>query len=243
VRVAGTLASLAAVLTLVVVAASAVIRLGASELGDAMVIVRGVHRAAASIAALLVLALFWRVLRIPELRPAASIALVLMLALSAVGWATGTQPPPAAALFNQLGGVALAALLAWFAGRAGSGKSKAVAERPLALAALLFASLQLVFGGMLVMLGPPVAPVLLIAHAVSGLAAAAIGAALGARLCGASDARHGAFLLLCAALTPLAGGLSTLPASAIAIQVGHAVAAALLVSAVALAHGRIARSA
>lgn len=242
-RVAGTVAGLAAILTLVVVAASAVIRLGANELGGALVIARGVHRAAASIAALLVLVLFWRALRFGELRRAASIALVLMLALSAVGWATGTNPPPAAALFNQLGGVALAAVLAWLAGRAGQSASDAAPDPALALAALLFASLQVVFGAALVMLGAPLAPVLLVAHAVSGLAAAATGAALGARLCGSGHTWRGAALVLCAALTPLAGILAVLPAPAIMVQVGHAAAAALLVSVVAHVDGRMTRSA
>jgi len=246
VRAARTLAGLAAILTLVVVAASAVIRLGASELGDAMAIARGVHRAAASIAALLVLALFWRALRFSELRRAASIALVLMLALSAVGWATGINPPPAAALFNQLGGVTLAAFLAWLAGRAARSASDDAPESALALAALFLASLQVVFGAALVMLGAPftpVAPVLLVAHAVAGLAAAATGAALGVRLSRLGDARHGVFLVLCAALVPLAGSLAVLPAPAILVQAGHAAAAALLLCAVAVAHGRMTRSA
>ena len=242
-RAARNLAALAAILTLVVVAASAVIRLGASELGDSMAIVRGVHRVAASIAAVLVLALFWRARQFSELRRAASIALVLMLALSVVGWVTGTQPPPAAALFNQLGGVTLAGLLAWLAGHAAESPSNAAPDPALALAALLLASLQVVFGAALVMLGAPVAPVLLVAHAVSGLVAAATGAALGVRLCGSSDARHGALLLLCAAFTPAAGSLAVLPAPAMVVQVGHAAAAALLVAAVALAHGRMTRSA
>lgn len=235
-RIAGYLASLAALLTLVVVAASAVIRLGASELGDAMAIARGVHRAAASLAALLVLALFWRALRIAELRRAAAIAVVLMLALSAVGWATGTQPPPAAALFNQLGGIALAALLAWLAGRTAG--SEGIEERPLARAALLFASLQVVFGAALVQLGPQLPIALLVAHAVSGLAAAAVGAALGLRL-----PARGAALLAAAALAPLAGTLSALPAPAIVNQVVHAAAAALLLAAIARAHGCMVRSA
>ena len=242
-RAVGRLAGLAAILTLVVVAASAVIRLGADELGDSMAMVRGVHRAAASLAALLVVLLFWRALRFSELRRAASIALVLMLALSAVGWATGTRPPPAAALFNQLGGVALAALLAWLAGRAAKSAGDAAPDPALALAALLLASLQVVFGAALVMLGAPVAPVLLVAHAVSGLAAAATGAALGARLFAFGDARRGAALVLCAAFTPLAGSLAVLPAPAILVQVGHAAAAALLVSAVALVCGRMTHSA
>lgn len=236
-RVAGSLAGLAAVLTLVVVAASAVIRLGGSELGDAMAVARGVHRAAASLAALLVLALFWRALRLVELRRAAFVALVLMLALSAVGWATGTRPPPAAALFNQLGGIALAALLAWLAGRAAGG-DRIEEARPLAHAALLFATLQVVFGAALTQLGPPLPVALLVAHAVSGLAAAAVGAALGVRL-----PARGTMVLAAAALAPLAGMLSALPAPAIVIQVGHAAAAALLVAAIARAHGCTTRSA
>jgi hypothetical protein len=236
VRIAGHLAGLAALLTLVVVAASAVIRLGASELGASMAIARGVHRAAASLAALLVLALFWRALRIAEMRRAAAIAFVLMLALSAVGWATGTQPPPAAALFNQLGGIALAALLAWLAGRAAGGE--AIDERPLARAALLFVSLQVVFGAALVQLGPPLPVALVVAHAVSGLAAAAVGAALGVRL-----PARGAVLLAAAARAPLAGVLSALPAPAIVNQAGHAAVAALLLAAIARAHGCMTRSA
>ena len=242
-RVAGNLAGLAAILTLVVVAASAAIRLGASELGGAMAIARGVHRAAASLAALLVLASFWRALRIDRLRRPASAAFVLMLALSAVGWATGIQPPPAAALFNQLGGIALAALLAWIAGRAARGNDDPPADRALANVALVLAALQTVFGAALVLLGDAVAPVLLMAHAVSGLAAAAIGAALGARLAGSGAARGAAWLLVCAALTPLAGIFSVLPAPAFVIQVGHAAAAALLISALAHAHGRMSGSA
>lgn len=242
-RVAGTLAGLAALLTLVVVAASAAIRLGAEELGSAMAVARGVHRAAASLAALLVLATFWRALRFGELRRAAAVAFALMVALAAVGWATGTRPPPAAALFNQLGGVALAALLAWLAGRAGSGGVRPAADRSLALAGLMFASLQVAFGAVLVWLGPPAALVLLIAHAVLGLAAAAIGAALGARLSGSGDRRRGALLVLCAALAPLAGTLTALSAAAVAVQVGHASAAALLLAALGYAHGRMTRSA
>lgn len=242
-RVAGPLAGLAALLTLVVVAASAAIRLGADELGSTLAIARGVHRTAASLAALLVLALFWRVLRFAALRQATSTALVLMLALAAVGWATGTRPPPAAALFNPLGGVALAALLAWIAGRAGGGTVRPAADRSLAHAGLMLASLQLAFGALLAWGGLGAALILLIAHAVLGFATAATGAALGARLCGTGDARRGSLLFFCAALVPLAGVLSVLPTAAVVVRIGHATAAALLLAAIALAHGRVTRSA
>lgn len=242
-RVAGRLAGLAAILTLAVVAASAAIRLGANELGGAMVIVRGVHRAAASLAALLILGSFWRALRIDALRRPVSAAFILMLALSVVGWATGIQPPPAAALFNQLGGIALAALLAWIAGRAARGYGDPPADRALAHVALVFAALQIVFGAALVLPGDALAPVLLMAHAVSGLAAAALGAALGAGLVGSGAVRGAAWLLVCAALTPLAGILSVLPAPALVIQVGHAAAAALLLCALTHAHASMSASA
>jgi len=234
------IAGLAAFLTLVVVAASAAIRLAAEALGDDLVRVRGVHRIAASLAAILVIAVFVAALRHRRSRPAASAALVLMLALSAVGWATGTQPPPAAALFNQLGGVALAALLAWLAGRASTGPSGTEVDRSLAMTALLFAAMQIVFGALLVLLGPPLAIALVVAHAVLGLTAAAGGAALGVSVWRTGDGRRGAGLLLCAALAPLAGVAVVLPAPAIAIQVGHAAAGALLLVAVAHAHGRMA---
>lgn len=242
-RAAGRFASLAAILTLIVVAASAAIRLGADELGDAMVVARGVHRAAASIAALLVLALAWRAFRFSELRQVAFVALVLMFALSAVGWATGTRPPPAAALFNQLGGVALAALLAWLAGHATSPAERAVPEPRLALVALLLVTLQVGFGAAMGLLDLPQVLVVRVGHAVLGLAAAALAVALGARLCHFGDARRGTLLVLCAALAPLAGSLAVLPAPAIVVQVLHATAAALLVTAVAHAHGRLTRSA
>lgn len=234
------IAGLAALLTLVVVAASAAIRLGADALGADIVLARGVHRIVASLAAVLVIVVFAGALRRRRSRPAATAALLLMLALSAVGWATGTQPPPAAALFNQLGGVALAALLAWLAGRLATGVRSEAVDRSLALAALLFAALQIVFGAALVVLGPPLPVALVVAHAVLGLTAAAIGAALGASLWRIGDARLGAGLCLCAALAPLAGVAVVLPAPAIAIQVGHATAGALLLAAIANARGRMA---
>ena len=236
----GRIAGLAAFLTLVVVAASATIRLAAEALGDDIARVRGVHRVAASLAAILVIVAFVNALRFRSSRAAASAALVLMVALSVVGWATGTQPPPAAALFNQLGGVALAAFLAWLAGHAASGAGGAEPDRALATAALGFASLQVVFGATLVLLGPPLPIVLVVAHAVLGLTAAATGAALGIHRWRSGDSPHGALLVACAALAPLAGVATVLPAPAIAIQVGHAAAGALLLVAVANAHGRMA---
>ena len=109
------LAGASALLMLAVVAASAYIRASG---GIDVQIARGVHRATASSVALLVFALEALAWGQPRLRGPASVTFVLMLALSAVGWITGTTPPPAAAFFNQSGGLVLTALLAWICGRA-----------------------------------------------------------------------------------------------------------------------------
>lgn len=237
------LSGLGALLVLTVVAASAVIRLGGAELGDGVAVARGVHRAAASLAALLVLGLFFSALRKKTLRGTAFLAFALTLALSVVGWITGTNPPAAAALFNQLGGIALAALLAWLSGRAIPANAGIRTERPLALAALLFAALQAAFGGTLATLAPDAPVPLLLGHAVSGLAAAATVAALGLRFAAAGLARTGLALAACAVLAPAAGALSVLPAGIFALQAGHALAAALLLAAAAHAQARTVASA
>jgi hypothetical protein len=206
-------------LMLVVVATSAYIRThGGIDVGFA----RGMHRLTASTVALLVCALLALAWRRQELRAAASAAFVLMLALSAVGWLGGTNPVPAAALFNQAGGLALTALLAWIHGLAAPLPS-ATPDRRLALAALVFAALQGGFGGVLAVLAPQSSVIALVAHAAAGLATAAAVAALGWRYAA------------CAALAPMAGVAAlVLPASA--AQAGHAAAGALLLACTAFAH-------
>ena len=84
-------------------------------------IARGIHRASASLTAVAVLVLAVLAWRRAPLRarqgPAAGIALILTLALSALGVATGTTPPPPAQFANLFGGLLLLALLAWLSGR------------------------------------------------------------------------------------------------------------------------------
>ena len=121
------LAVASTVLMLVVVGASAYIRASG---GIDVQFARGVHRATASSVALLVSALMALAWGQPGLRAAASVAFVLMLALSAVGWITGTTPPQAAAFFNQSGGLALTALLAWIYGRAAVPLADQAERRP-----------------------------------------------------------------------------------------------------------------
>ena len=214
------LAGAATLLMLAVVAASAYIR--ASD-GLEVQFARGAHRATASSVALLVFALLALAWGQPRLRVAASMAFVLMLALSAVGWITGTTPPAAAALFNQTGGLALTALLAWLFGRAAMPPA-AAPDRRLASAALGLAGLQAAIGGALAIYAPQASVGILILHAAAGLAAAAAVAALGWRYAA------------CAVLPPLLGVVSiVLPA--FAAQAGHALAAALLLACAAHARG------
>ena len=215
------LAAASALLMLAVVAASAYIRASG---GIEVQIARGVHRATASSVALLVFALMVLAWGQPRLRAAASAAFVLMLALSAVGWITGTAPPPAAAFFNQTGGLVLTALLAWIYGRAAA-QTSAAPDRKLALAALALAGLQAAFGGTLAIYAPQASVALLISHAVTGVAAAAAVAALGWRYAA------------CAALAPALGAVSAVLLAA-AAQGGHAVAGALLLAAAAIGHAR-----
>lgn len=215
------LAGASALLMLAVVAASAYIRASG---GVDVQIARGAHRAAASSVALLVFALMALAWSHPRLRVAAGMAFVLMLALSAVGWITGTTPPPAAAIFNQSGGLVLTALLAWLYGRAAARNPEAT-DRKLALAALVLAGLQAAFGGVLAFYATQTSVGMFIAHAVLGVAAALAVAALGWRYAA------------CAALAPILGIVAAaLPAAT--SQAGHALAGALLLAAVAHARAR-----
>jgi len=219
----GRIAAVSAVLMLIVVAASAQIR--AAEGVDVQV-ARGAHRVAASTVALLVTALLALAWRHSGLRPAAIGAFVLMLALSAVGWIAGTAPPPPAAFFNQFGGLALTALLAWLwmrAARAGDWAGL----RPLAAAATVLALAQAAFGGAIAAFAPTAPPIVLMAHAACGLLAAAALAAL----------RH-PLPVACAAFAVATGIAATLPGAKALAPVLHALAAALVVAGAAVGHAR-----
>ncbi len=222
---AGLLAAVSTALMLVVVAASALIR-ARGVAGLDVQPDRIAHRIAASTVALLVIALTMLAWRVPRLRRAAVMALVLMLALSAVGWITGTTPPPAAAFFNQFGGLALTALLAWLWARA-SWATGSVASAPLAATAVFLGCAQGAFGAAIAAFAaaPPV--VVLIAHAALGMAAAALVAAL----------RHPAFVA-CALFAVAAGAFTSLPGAHALAPAAHALSAALTISAAAAAHGR-----
>lgn len=205
-------------LMVVVVAASATIRFSlAADPAAALPVARGVHRAAASLTAVAVLVLTVMALRHRALRaqigiPAAA-ALVLTLALSALGVAAGTTPPPLAQFANLFGGIALLALLAWLGGLA-----RGHAEAPLADAntltrlarfALGFGVVQATLGASLATLWGPSNAIALSAHLLTGLTTAALAIALGIRLA-AARIPIGVGLIAAAMLAPVAGTVSAL---------------------------------
>lgn len=220
----GALSGLAALLVLAVVAASATLR--NDELASVVAVARGAQRVAASLAALAVFAIAWLGWRDAALRPAALGALALTVALSIIGVATGIKPPLAAALANQIGGIALAALLAWLCGRATPAAAQARAGRPLATLALAVAAIQAFGGALLATLWKDAPAALYIFHAAGGLAAAMLLAALGPRYAALG------------ALAPLLGAAAVISAPPAVPQVLHVLAAATLLAAAAHAHGR-----
>jgi Cytochrome oxidase assembly protein len=187
-------ASVALALMFVVVAASAFIRLTLGENSAApLPVARGVHRAAASLTAVtvLVLALLaWRS-RALRARYAASVgaALLLTLALSALGVATGTAPPPAAQFANLFGGLLLLALLAWLGGRIAAQTDALQREFAqlvrLARIGFALAIIQAALGAALATFWSPPEALALTVHVLFGLSTAALAFALGIRLIGA----------------------------------------------------------
>ena len=218
-----TAASLALVLAVVV--ASAAIRLFNQDLGALLPVVRGVHRVSASAAALSILAAGWLAWRGGR-RPLAAAVVLLMIGLSVLGAATGTAPPPAAQAGNLLGGLALAALLAWLL----EAKER-LSGRDLLWIALICT--QAVLGAWLAIFAEELWSLPLIAHATLGLALAAAFALL------ALQARLFIQILLAVAV-PVTGIAAALLGQPLAASFAHAAAVALLIAAAAWSHARFA---
>jgi len=213
-----TLAGTAAVLVLTVVAASATIRLGADFPGAPIALARLVHRAAATLAAIAVALLLY--LAPPALRAAARAAAALTVALALAGVASGGESPRALALFNQLGGPTLAALLAFAAFRAsapGFACEPRLARTGCALLVAQYTGAALLSA----FAGPPLA---VLAHATLGLAATLTLAAAFHAGHGRASAR--ACGLFVTAAAPCAG-VAAAASSGLAAAVLHATAAAL----------------
>ena len=237
------MAAAGAALVLVVVLASAIIRIGQQEvppLGEApLMALRVVHRTAASLEVLAMLALAWLLWRertcARAIVRAAALAAAITVFLSILGIAAGQRPPVTAALGNLLGGLALAATFAWIAGR--SGRSCAARAGKLANAAALLLLAQCLLGAWLAIGAQTLWSIALLVHATLGLALACGAAWFALRLDGAAQR----FTLLGIALAaPAAGAASALFELPLAATVAHAAAVALLVVAAAYAHSRLA---
>ena len=232
---------------LAVIAASAYVRLGSAQVPtasastiDAARTIRGSAGSVAAIgvAALAVAAAMIRSVRAP-LAAGAGGALALTVLLSIVGFATGTEPPRWAAYTNQFGGVLLAGLLGWLAGRAGSRLRVTVDDRRLGVAALVLCVLQAAFGGAIATAGRDPSAALLILHAAVGVAAACCAAALSVQLSGRNARSLRAALIACVVSVPLAGIASAVAAMPASLQVAHAISGATLLACVAFAAGRL----
>ena len=217
------LAAAGLVLVLIVVAASAAIRLGA----DAVPVLRMAHRSAASGAVAIVGALAWIAWRSRRARAPVGAAAVLIALLALVGAAGGRNPPFAVSMTNIVGGLALAAAFAWLAG-------VRAAHRPgLALLVLL----QCALGAWLSLAWHDRPLALLIAHALLGLALAVTIVGLAARL---ERAAMRAVLVALAVAVPAAGATAAFLDRALAPSLAHACTVALLVAALVYAHSRAA---
>jgi hypothetical protein len=214
-----TAASLA--LVLVVIVASALIRLSDRQLENLLPAVRGVHRVSASAATLLIFAAAWLAWRAGRRALALSIVL-LTIGLSVLGALTGISPPPLAQAGNLLGGLALAALLAWLLPSP---------EKPSSGSAivLLLLSLQVALGAWLSIFAEELWSWPLLAHATLGLALAAA----------LAWTRRLPLVLLGMAVAA-AGMAAVLFGAPLAASLAHAVAVALLVAAAARLRGRFA---
>lgn len=211
-------AGVALALMFVVVAASAFIRLSLAENGAAALpVARGVHRAAASLTAVTVLVLAVLAWRASALRArigaAAGMALLLTLALSALGVVTGTTPPPAVQFANLFGGLLLLALLAWLGGRATADSNAPLADAAklerLARIGFALALIQAGLGAALATFWSPPEALALTVHVFFGLSTAALAFALGIRLIGAG-APIALGLIGAGFAAPIAGTVSAL---------------------------------
>ncbi len=245
------LAGAALLLVAVVVVVSAAIRLGQIAhpplSAAALLALRAAHRISASLDALAVFALAWFAwrarLRQPSLLRPALVALVLTLGLSALGVVGGKTPGAEIALGNLLGGLTLAASLAWGLGalrRDRPGMAPSRPRLPVAGAAPALAAAQCLLGGWIALIATKLWSWPLAFHVLLGtllaLGALRIGAALGSRA-----ERGAALTLLVPALAaPAAGAVTALLDAPFAVALAHAAAAAALLVALAYARARFA---
>jgi len=222
-------------LVLAVVFLSAAIRLGqaaAPPVGEGMLLMlRALHRAAASLEVLAAAWLAWFAWRVRAERPAlargVALAAAITVALSVLGIVAGRTPPPAAAAGNLLGGLALAAVFAWILGTLRQPAGRA-ADYVVGSGAVLLA-VQCLLGARLVIFPAGAASPALPAHAILGILLAC-GTAWLAR--GSGSARQRVAGIALALVVPLAGFTALqFDHSALAAFVHAGVAALLVVAA------------
>lgn len=218
---------------LLVLFVSAAIRLGAEVFtASEMKILRGVHRSAASLEVLAMVAAAWLAWRMRANQPVIALAAALTVALSVLGILAGQQPPPLAAYGNLTLGLALAASFAWLLGRTSGSKANRVAHLAAALVVV-----QVLLGAWIALYSETLWSWALVAHALLGLALAAGAIWLAARIERAAARFALAGLALAVPAAGFASALFDLPLGA---TLAHAAAAALFVSAAAYGHARIA---
>jgi len=223
-------------LVFAVVLLSAAIRLGqaaAPPMGEGMLLLlRGFHRAAASLEVLAAAWLGWFAWCARTERPAlamrAALAVAITVALSVLGIVSGRAPPPAAAAGNLLGGLALTAVFAWILGGLRRPDGRA-ADYGVGGGVVLLV-VQCLIGARLAVFPAAAASPALPAHAMLGILLAC-GAAWLARRIGRVRVRAAAFAL--ALLVPLAGFTALHFEHSAAAAFAHAIVAALLVVAAA----------
>ncbi len=220
-------------LVLAVVLLSAAIRLGqvaAPPISDEMLLmIRGLHRTAASLEVLVAAWLSWMAWRIraecPALARGIALAAALTISLSALGIIAGRTPPPAAAMGNLLGGLALAAVFAWLLGDRRTPADRTTGRAVWVLVALLAA--QCILGAWLAVFPGAAASAALPAHAMLGILLAAAGIWLARGVVRLPRRRIGIGLAL---LAPIAGFTALHYEDSAGAAFAHAVVAAVLIA-------------
>jgi heme A synthase len=216
------LAAASLALVLVVIVASAAIRLSGQDLGSYLPAVRGIHRVSASLATLLILTagvLAWRGGR----RGLAAALVAATAGLSVLGAATGIAPPPWAQAGNLLGGLLLAALLAWLLGKQ---------DDPDRILWIVLAA-QAGLGAWIAIYAEELWTPVTLLHVFLGMSLAAA--------IGWFAVRKGAVLLILLAFAvPASGAAAALLGLPLGAMIAHSASVALLICAAAYAHARLA---
>lgn len=216
------LAAASLLLVLIVIVASAAIRLGSQDLGSWLPLVRATHRFSASLATLVIVAVVisaWRGGR----RPLAAAIAGVTVFLSVLGAVTGIGPPPWAQAGNLLGGLLLAGLLGWLL----------AAKEPAQKRLWALVALQACLGAWIAIFAEELWTPVLVTHLILGIGLAALAAWLGVK-------RGKPVLVLLAIAVPASGAAAAIFGLPLGAMIAHAAAVALLVSAAAYAHTRLA---